>query len=115
MKRAVVTGAGGFIGSHLAEHLVRSGFRVRAFVHYRATGTRGWLDESELAPEIEFVAGDVRDHDSVRRLIEGAGGCFGSSLGFLPPGAARPTREKARASSPQRADSEQVQLVGRRA
>ncbi len=72
MKRAVVTGAGGFIGSHLAEHLVRSGFRVRAFVHYRATGTRGWLDESELAPEIEFVAGDVRDHDSVRRLIEGA-------------------------------------------
>lgn len=72
MKRTVVTGAGGFIGSHLAEHLVRSGHRVRAFVHYHASGTRGWLDESDLAGDMEFVAGDVRDADSTRRAIEGA-------------------------------------------
>lgn len=71
MKRAVVTGAGGFIGSHLAEHLVRAGVAVRAFVHYHGSGTRGWLDDSELAADIEFVAGDVRDHDSVRRAVQG--------------------------------------------
>jgi dTDP-glucose 4,6-dehydratase len=69
MKRAVVTGAGGFIGSHLAEHLVRTGYVVRAFVHYNSAGRRGWLDQSELASDIEFVPGDVRDHDAVRRAI----------------------------------------------
>lgn len=70
MKRAVVTGAGGFLGSHLTEHLVRSGFRVRAFVHYDSGGTRGWLDDSEVASDVEVCAGDVRDHDSVRRALE---------------------------------------------
>jgi len=72
MKRAVVTGAGGFIGSHLTEHLVRSGVGVRAFVHYHAAGTRGWLDGSEVAAHVDFFAGDVRDHDSVRRALDGA-------------------------------------------
>jgi len=72
MTRAVVTGAGGFIGSQLTEHLVRSGLRVRAFVHYNAAGTRGWLDGSEVAADVELFAGDVRDHDSVRRALDGA-------------------------------------------
>jgi len=72
MKHAVVTGAGGFIGSHLTEHLVRSGLRVRALVHYRSDGTRGWLDHSQVASDLEVVAGDVRDHDSVRRALAGA-------------------------------------------
>jgi NAD dependent epimerase/dehydratase len=71
MKRAVVTGAGGFLGSHLTEHLVRSGFRVRAFVHYDSAGSRGWLDRSELASDVDFFAGDVRDQDSVRRALHG--------------------------------------------
>lgn len=71
MNGAVVTGAGGFIGSHLCEHLVRGGFRVRAFVHYDSAGTRGWLDHSEIAADLEFAAGDVRDHDSVRRALQG--------------------------------------------
>lgn len=69
MKQAVVTGAGGFIGSHLTEHLVRCGYRVRAFVHYHASGTRGWLDGSDVAADVELVAGDVRDHDSVRAAL----------------------------------------------
>ncbi len=72
MKQAVVTGAGGFIGSHLTEHLVRSGVHVRAFVHYNGAGTRGWLDGSEVAADVDFFAGDVRDHDSVRRALDGA-------------------------------------------
>jgi NAD dependent epimerase/dehydratase len=70
MKRAVVTGAGGFIGSHLTELLVRSGCRVRAFVHYNSAGRRGWLDQSECASDIEFFPGDIRDHDAVRRAVK---------------------------------------------
>ena len=67
----LVTGAGGFIGSHLAEQLVRRGERVRAFIHYNSAGCRGWLDGSAVASEIEFVAGDIRDFDAVQRAIQG--------------------------------------------
>ncbi|MGA2597635.1 MAG: SDR family NAD(P)-dependent oxidoreductase [Bryobacteraceae bacterium] len=67
----LVTGAGGFIGSHLAEQLVRRGERVRAFIHYNSAGRRGWLDGSAVASEIEFVAGDIRDFDAVQRAIQG--------------------------------------------
>ena len=45
-KRVLVTGAGGFVGSHLTERLVEAGARVRAMVHYNALGTWGWLDQS---------------------------------------------------------------------
>lgn len=70
-RTVAVTGAGGFIGSHLAERLVREGARVRAMVHYNALGTWGWLDRSPLAGEMEVVAGDIADRDSVRALAEG--------------------------------------------
>jgi dTDP-glucose 4,6-dehydratase len=67
----LVTGAGGFIGSHLAERLVELGARTRAMVHYNALGARGWLDSSPLAASMEIVAGDVTDRDSVRRAMTG--------------------------------------------
>lgn len=75
-KQILVTGAGGFIGSHLAEHLVRSGAKVKAFVHYNSLGQRGWLDGSELEGEIEFVAGDIADPHSVRLAMAGCDVCL---------------------------------------
>jgi NAD dependent epimerase/dehydratase len=70
-KKVLVTGAGGFIGSHLAEHLVREGADVRAMVHYNALGKRGWLDHSSLAGDMEVLAGDITDRDSVRAGVKG--------------------------------------------
>jgi dTDP-glucose 4,6-dehydratase len=69
-KRALVTGAGGFIGSHLVERLLVDGARVRALVHYNALESRGWLQR--VAPgEVEVLAGDVTDRDSVRQAMQG--------------------------------------------
>jgi dTDP-glucose 4,6-dehydratase len=70
-KKALVTGAGGFIGSHLTEALVARGATVRAIVHYNALGSRGWLDRSPVRDEIEMVAGDVSDRDSVSNAVKG--------------------------------------------
>ncbi len=68
-KRVLVTGAGGFVGSHLAERLVRLGARVRALVHYNALGSRGWLDESPLQGEMDVIAGDIADAESVGQAV----------------------------------------------
>lgn len=70
-KRVLVTGAGGFIGSHLTERLVELGAEVRVFVHYNALGTWGWLDQSPVRDAIQVVAGDVVDRDSVRQAMQG--------------------------------------------
>lgn len=70
-REVLVTGAGGFIGSHLAERLVREGATVRALVHYNALGSWGWLDQSPLAAQMEVLAGDITDAGCVRRAVQG--------------------------------------------
>lgn len=70
-KRVLVTGAGGFIGSHLVERLAQSGAETRALVHYNAQGAAGWLDRAALRSEVEVLAGDIADRDSVRQAMTG--------------------------------------------
>jgi len=71
-RTVLVTGAAGFIGSHVAETLVRRGARVRAFVRYTSAGGWGWLDSSELASEMEVFAGDIRDPETLTAPMDGA-------------------------------------------
>lgn len=73
MQKVLVTGAAGFIGSHLTEELVRRNFGVRAFVHYNSMGSQGWLDTSprEIREHLEFFSGDIRDPNGVRTAMQG--------------------------------------------
>jgi NAD dependent epimerase/dehydratase len=70
-RKVLVTGAGGFIGSHLAERLAVLGADVRALVRYTSTGRWGWLDQSPVKAELEVVLGDIRDFFSVREAMSG--------------------------------------------
>ena len=72
-EKVLVTGAGGFVGSHLTEMLVHSGHDVRAFVHYNSVGSWGWLDTSEIADAVEILSGDIRDPSCVRGAMQGCG------------------------------------------
>lgn len=77
-EEILVTGAGGFIGSHLVERLVREGANVRAFVHYNSRGDPGLLrllDSTTLA-QIEIISGDLRDVECVRSAVQGCGIVF---------------------------------------
>ena len=73
-KLAVVTGAGGFIGSHVVEALVREGARVRALCRYTSTSSRGHLAglAPEVAKSVEVVLGNVEDPAAMRALVKGA-------------------------------------------
>lgn len=73
-NQVAVTGAEGFIGSHLVEELVRRGHRVRAMVLCNMHSSRGWLDtlDAEVTSQVEVMFGDVRDPGSVRALVDGA-------------------------------------------
>jgi len=72
-RRILVTGADGFIGSHLTERLVRRGCEVRAFVQYNSLGSRGWLDDSpaDIRKDLDVFAGDIRDPHGVRTAMAG--------------------------------------------
>ena len=72
-KRVFVTGADGFIGSHLTERLVELGANVKALVYYNSWGNDGWLNDipDEIYQQVEVVRGDVRDTELMANLIKG--------------------------------------------
>lgn len=76
MKKVLVTGAGGFIGSHLTEKLVSLGYEVKAFVHYNSRNSWGWLDSSACKDSVEVISGDIRDADIVRYAVNGVDTVF---------------------------------------
>ena len=76
MPKILITGAGGFIGSHLAERCVELGFEVRALVRYNSQNRWGFLDASPLTKNMEIITGDIRDFDSVHRALEGCRAVF---------------------------------------
>lgn len=78
MKKKLVTGADGFIGSHLAEELVKQGYQVKAFVLYNSFNTWGWLDSlpNEIMDNVEVFTGDVRDPNGVKEAMKGCDAVF---------------------------------------
>jgi len=74
--KVLITGAGGFIGSHLTELCVESGCKVKAFVHYNSKNQWGWLEHSPVLNEIEIICGDIRDYDSVYDALDGCDTVF---------------------------------------
>lgn len=72
MNKILVTGADGFIGSHLVEELVKKGYNVKAFVMYNSFNTWGWIDtfSKELLDQIEIFTGDIRDPNAVRTAMQ---------------------------------------------
>ena len=71
MKKILITGATGFVGSHLAELCVESGHKVVAFDRYNPNYNLGWLEKSKYNNEINFVFGDIRDYDSLLKAMQG--------------------------------------------
>ena len=73
MKKILITGADGFIGSHLTELLLEKGYSVKAFTYYNSFNTWGWLDTlpQDKLKEIEIFSGDIRDPNGVRESMKG--------------------------------------------
>ncbi len=78
MSKVLVTGAGGFIGSHLTEELVRQGEEVRAFVRYNSRDERGLLEDlsKDIQNQMEVVHGDLKDPDGVKKALKGCSKVF---------------------------------------
>jgi dTDP-glucose 4,6-dehydratase len=75
-EQVLVTGAGGFIGSHLVEALVARDYRVRAFVRYNSQNSWGWIDALPCKDAVEVYRGDIRDYDSVMESMDGVQAVF---------------------------------------
>ena len=73
MRKILITGADGFIGSHLTESLIEQGYKAKAFVYYNSFNTWGWLDTlpKNILNEIEIFTGDIRDSNGVREAMKG--------------------------------------------
>lgn len=76
MKKTLITGADGFIGSHLTELLVRQGHAVKALSQYNSFNHWGWLEDLSCLPDIEVVSGDVRDPHFCRHITKDVGQVF---------------------------------------
>jgi nucleoside-diphosphate-sugar epimerase len=78
MAKVLVTGAGGFIGSHLTEELVRQGEEVRAFVRYNSRDEKGLLEDlpKDVLNQIEVIPGDLKDPDGVKKVMKGCSKVF---------------------------------------
>lgn len=78
MAKILVTGADGFIGSHLTEELVKAGFEVKAFAYYNSFNTWGWLDTlpEDIMKNVEVFSGDIRDPNGVREAMKGCNVVF---------------------------------------
>ena len=106
-ERVLVTGAGGFIGSHLVERLVERGYAVRALVHYNSAGH--WSNLELAAPDvreaIEVVAGDVTDSFQLEEAVRGCSMVFhlaaliASRIPIAPPARTSPPTSPARSTS----------------
>ena len=75
-KKILITGATGFIGSHLAELCVKTGYRVVAFDRYNSNNDEGWLKNSKYKKDINIILGDIRDYDSVFESMKGCDAVF---------------------------------------
>ena len=77
-KKVLVTGADGFIGSHLTEELVKKGYKVRAFAYYNSFNTWGWLDSlpDDIMKNVDVFTGDIRDPNGVRTAMKGVDEVF---------------------------------------
>ena len=78
MKRVLITGADGFIGSHLTEELVKQDYQVRAFALYNSFNTWGWLETlpNEIMGNVEVFTGDIRDPNGVKEAMKGCDAIF---------------------------------------
>jgi len=72
--KILVTGADGFIGSHLCEKLIKQGHDVKAFVYYNSFNSYGWIDsvDKKIKKKLKIFSGDIRDENSVRKAVKGS-------------------------------------------
>ena len=75
-SKILVTGATGFIGSHLTEYLVEKGFNVVGFDRYNSNNNWGWLENSKYKNDFQVILGDIRDYDSVSKAMVGCDTVF---------------------------------------